>query len=138
MIETIDVFSGAIRAPTPVSSALLFQRRGIRYLLRMATKQHSLRNTLLQNMSSFVLASLVMVSTAVGFACASRSELSEVPAEASLVQCVEPRPTICTREYLPVCGIRTDGSEWTYGNSCSACGHGTVTAHRPGACSSGS
>ena len=51
-----------------------------------------------------------------------------------LVRCTEPRPQICTREYVPVCGVRSDGSTSTYGNGCGACGDERVIGHRPGEC----
>lgn len=48
--------------------------------------------------------------------------------------CVEPRPQVCTKHYLPVCGRRADGSLDTYGNACTACADAAVVGHFPGAC----
>ena len=50
------------------------------------------------------------------------------------VVCKDPRPEICTMEYLPVCGISSDGSEKTYASGCTACSHPEVIGYRKGAC----
>ena len=76
----------------------------------------------------------ILVAAGTALACAPNSRPDPVSVETSRTQCTEPRPQICTREHLPVCGTRVDGSEWTYENSCSACGHSTVLRHRPGEC----
>jgi hypothetical protein len=52
------------------------------------------------------------------------------------------RPEICTREYLPVCGLReveaADGAtsrEWkTYSTGCTACSDPSVIGYVEGAC----
>lgn len=62
-----------------------------------------------------------------------------------IVQCREPRPQMCTREYRPVCASRDTGvrcvttpcpsTEWrTYGNACDACSDKAVYGYREGAC----
>lgn len=62
-----------------------------------------------------------------------------------LMQCSEPRPQMCTREYKPVCASRDTGvrcvttpcpsTEWrTYGNACDACSDTKVREYREGAC----
>lgn len=48
--------------------------------------------------------------------------------------CEEPRPEICTREYVPVCAIKRDNSQGLYGNGCSACSNPEVTGYNEGAC----
>ena len=65
-----------------------------------------------------------------------------------ITACTEPRPEICTFEYLPVCASRDTGvrcvkapcpaTEWkTYGNACSACADAKVSGYVKGACASG-
>jgi hypothetical protein len=49
-------------------------------------------------------------------------------------ECTEPRPEACTREYMPVCGQKDDGTTDTYGNQCTACADTEVLSHVPGAC----
>ena len=52
-----------------------------------------------------------------------------------LAMCTDPRPQICTREYMPVCGhVGYDDSWKTYGNACSACGDPAVDGWMAGAC----
>lgn len=67
----------------------------------------------------------------------------ELTPEDDVFQCSkEERATqICTREYMPVCGLveECDGitcsaSEQTFGNSCSACSSGVVTTYTVGEC----
>ncbi len=77
------------------------------------------------------------------FGCAEPSPRS-LPVTAVL-QCSDPRPEICTLEYLPVCAVRDTGVRCattpcestelaTYSNACSACNDPTVLGHSEGAC----
>lgn len=94
--------------------------------------------------------------TAAGFACliahggCAQTAVTRAPEEPSaLVECTEPRPEICTREYRPVCARRDTGircvkapcngaNEWaTYGNGCDACSDEKVYAYREGSCEAG-
>jgi hypothetical protein len=61
------------------------------------------------------------------------------------VQCEDPRPEACTREYMPVCanvdtGIRCirapcpSAEQKTYSNKCEACADPKVNGYVPGAC----
>ncbi|MDH3671133.1 MAG: hypothetical protein OES46_08190 [Gammaproteobacteria bacterium] len=51
-----------------------------------------------------------------------------------LTECAQPRPEVCTREYVPVCGRRA-GREWkTYSNACTACSDYGVVGYKPNAC----
>jgi len=52
----------------------------------------------------------------------------------SYILCEEPRPEICTREYVPVCGKLIDGSLKTYGNCCEACADKNVLGYKPEPC----
>jgi hypothetical protein len=50
------------------------------------------------------------------------------------VQCTEPRPQICTMEYIPVCADLSDGTRRTYASGCVACSDANVVNYRPGQC----
>jgi hypothetical protein len=50
------------------------------------------------------------------------------------VDCMEPRPEACTKEYLPVCGQRSDATRATYGNKCEACADAAVLSYFAQAC----
>jgi hypothetical protein len=81
-------------------------------------------------------------------ACFGGATPSEAPLPAGLIECAgryPERPEICTREYVPVCGLRDTGircvtppcpsGEWrTYGNACEACSDASVTGYTEGAC----
>ena len=64
-------------------------------------------------------------------ACASRATLPN-----SATRCTEPRPQLCTMQYLPVCASTVDASApgTTYANACAACADPAVAWHRPGTC----
>jgi len=75
-------------------------------------------------------------------ACTHTNVASE---EANYIECTEPRPKICTREYRPVCARVDTGKRCvttpcptikfkTYGNACSACGSKKVYGYTPGTC----
>lgn len=51
------------------------------------------------------------------------------------VVCEEPRHTMCTMEYLPVCGHFSDGTVKTFSNACTACSNKNVVGFTQGACS---
>ena len=51
-----------------------------------------------------------------------------------VVQCLEPRPQICTQEYLPVCANLKDGTKLTYATGCVACSDANVVSYRPNQC----
>lgn len=47
--------------------------------------------------------------------------------------CPYERPTVCTREYAPVCAVRGD-EHTTYATACTACADERVSAYTQGAC----
>jgi hypothetical protein len=51
---------------------------------------------------------------------------------AGLRACGEPRPQICTKEFMPACGVRRDGTRMTYSNGCMACMDANVVGYLPG------
>ena len=64
--------------------------------------------------------------------CAAQSPDSMAPSSATV--CEEPRPQVCTMEYLPVCGNLSAGGMKTYSNACSACSDAAVAAWVEGEC----
>jgi len=48
--------------------------------------------------------------------------------------CTEPRPGICTMQYMPVCAVLNDGSTKTYASDCSACSDAKVVNYSADAC----
>ncbi len=48
--------------------------------------------------------------------------------------CQDPRPEMCTREYLPVCAHTMTGGLETRPNACVACADTKILGHRPEAC----
>lgn len=90
---------------------------------------------------SLAIATLLLI----GSGCTRATDSASPVEAASLTTCPEPRPQVCTREYLPVCASRDTGircvttpcpsAEWkTYGNACDACSDPKVLGHRAGAC----
>lgn len=51
-----------------------------------------------------------------------------------LIVCPEPRPQICTMDYVPVCAQLQDGSFKVYSNGCSSCSDPAVVGYREGEC----
>ncbi len=48
--------------------------------------------------------------------------------------CSEPRPEVCTREYAPVCGYKSDGKSKTYSNGCTSCTEKEIIGYKNGEC----
>ena len=52
-----------------------------------------------------------------------------------LTLCPEQRSSICTREFMPVCGYIPETQTWkTYSNKCVACSDHAVIGYKPGPC----
>lgn len=50
------------------------------------------------------------------------------------VICKDPRPQICTMQYIPVCAQLKDGSVKTYASGCSACADPEVRSYKKESC----
>ena len=48
--------------------------------------------------------------------------------------CKEPRPEICTMNYMPVCGLQNNKEYKTYSNACTACSDSDVISYVENAC----
>ncbi|VAW58253.1 hypothetical protein MNBD_GAMMA11-2826 [hydrothermal vent metagenome] len=59
--------------------------------------------------------------------------LKEAP-PSEITICTEPRPQICTREYVPVCASLKGGSAKTMPSGCSACSKSDVVSYKAGEC----
>jgi hypothetical protein len=92
-----------------------------------------------------LLTGLLVLATSCSHDARDAEPTSATGAAGGYVECVVPRPEICTREYLPVCGLRDTGircvtqpcDSWetkTFSNACSACADGAVYGWRPGEC----
>ena len=76
---------------------------------------------------------LVAMLASLGGCAIYSSESTPVPGAATL--CEEPRPQICTMEYVPVCATLKDGGVKTYASGCSACSAVQVVSWVEGECS---
>lgn len=54
--------------------------------------------------------------------------------EETIEVCPEPRPELCTMNYLPVCAQRKDNTFRTYSNGCTSCTDTEVVGYRDGEC----
>ncbi len=67
------------------------------------------------------------------FRFVSRSSFTRRP-QTKTTTCTEPRPEICTMQYLPVCASLKDASVKTYSSGCSACSDASVVSYMPEEC----
>lgn len=72
------------------------------------------------------------------YTCATVKETKQSRGKLQAFDCTNPRPTACTKEYMPVCGqaILNTGevNMQTYGNKCEACAAMKVVSYTEGAC----
>lgn len=81
---------------------------------------------------SLFITAVVMIWAVAGCAGASQNQPG-LPENA--VVCKEPRSTICTMDYQPVCGHFADGTAKTFSNACTACSNKNVVGFTQGTCS---
>jgi len=89
---------------------------------------------------------VLLASLAVLCACSHEQQMPPRPLpDTAAIQCMDPRPQICTLDYRPVCGTRDTGVRCvtepcestelqTYSNACSACSDSLVLSHVEGTC----
>lgn len=75
---------------------------------------------------------LVALLASLGACSSNPSESTMLPAAANL--CEQPRPQVCTMQYLPVCGTLNDGGVKTFASGCSACSDARVVSWVEGEC----
>ncbi len=77
----------------------------------------------------------ILVSSQVGRpADPTPQQSQETGSSPNVIQCTEPRPQMCTMEYLPVCANLRDGTKRTYASGCVACSDANVVSYRPDRC----
>jgi hypothetical protein len=78
---------------------------------------------------------LVAAWLAVAAGCGASPTVAKADGDANpITLCREPRPEVCTMNYVPVCGALERGGTRTYSNACVACSDRAVTGYREGAC----
>ena len=82
------------------------------------------------------LIALFLLAVAAGCAMSPPAAKSGDGAD-NFVACQEPRPEICTMDYVPVCGVLEGGGKKTYSNACVACSDTAVNGYTEGACATG-
>lgn len=60
---------------------------------------------------------------------------TEIPTQDVDNSCMDPRPEVCTKEFVPVCGLKSDKSLKSYPNKCTACADKMVIGYNKGECS---
>ncbi len=48
--------------------------------------------------------------------------------------CTEPRPLVCTREFLPTCAVLAAGGRKEFASPCTACADNAVSGYVNGPC----
>jgi len=74
----------------------------------------------------------IVVSVVLLGACSNTS--APDPTAASGTTCTDPRPQVCTMEYMPTCATLVAGGTKEYASGCNACADDAVSSYIPGAC----
>lgn len=48
--------------------------------------------------------------------------------------CAQPRPLVCTMQFLPTCAVLASGASKEFSSPCTACADTEVTGYIPGPC----
>lgn len=56
------------------------------------------------------------------------------PQTNTVTQCTEPRPQVCTMEYVPTCATLLAGGQKEYASACNACADDAVAGFVAGPC----
>lgn len=85
--------------------------------------------------SSHLMVALLLYPCLMLIGCSTVTETKNIKiSESKITVCKDPRPQICTMEYLPVCATKKDATVKTYANGCTACSDKNVVNYREGAC----
>ena len=79
---------------------------------------------------SFVILCLSLVSCVIY----TKPEATDKPRKFDMINCEEPRPELCTRDFRPVCSLNDSGKYKTYPAACDACSHKEVISYYKGDC----
>lgn len=85
-----------------------------------------------KTLAGFLMISLCLLITS----CALNAKLAvdNDSSHKAQVKCTQPRPEVCTREYMPVCATVKGNGTKTYSNGCTACSDLRVVSYVPGEC----
>ncbi len=113
-------------APGPVMS---------QYLDLDSASEASMSQFIRRQYIRFLALCAMVVSLQVGGPADSKPlQTQNTESSPNVVQCTEPRPQICTQEYIPVCANLRDGTKRTYASGCVACSDANVVSYRPNRC----
>ncbi len=87
-----------------------------------------------RHIMGLVLCGLVFSGIVVFMQVGGSTDAKPQPAQTTeggldVFQCTEPRPQICTQEYVPVCASLVDGTKQTYPSGCVACSDANVVSY---------
>lgn len=86
----------------------------------------------MKKLSSIVLLSIL--STACCTTAVKPAPATETQVTQAQVACTDPRPQMCTMNYLPVCATLKSQANKTYSNGCGACSDADVQYYVAEAC----